>query len=304
MAAKKMDLTRRWLRWLAAPLLALLALLLLASVALAQEGGLVAPAPGQAVKGMVTVRGYADHTEFRKWQLDLLTDGNADQAHFLALGETPLPTAQVLTVFDTRGFADGEHLLRLRVVHTNLNYEEIFSPVTIRNHGGGGSALVGVLSAAAQTSATATAVATILPSPEPTPTPTPLATPAPIIRTDVPDGERWIAVDLSDQRLTAYQGDLPVFETMVSTGKTGWRTLPGTFAVYLKYRETRMRGDDYDTPDVPWTMYYSGDFAIHGAYWHDNFGTPVSHGCVNLRVDEAEALYAWAPMGARVVVNE
>ena len=64
-----------------------------------------------------------------------------------------------------------------------------------------------------------------------------------------------------------------------------------------------MRGPGYDTPDVPWTMYYSGSFAIHGAYWHDNFGTPVSHGCVNLRVPEAQALYDWSSVGTRVVVR-
>ncbi|MBK8795518.1 MAG: L,D-transpeptidase [Anaerolineales bacterium] len=97
---------------------------------------------------------------------------------------------------------------------------------------------------------------------------------------------------------------MAVFETTVSTGKPGFRTLPGEFAVYLRFEKARMRGIDYDTPDVPWTMYYSGDFAIHGAYWHDNFGRPVSHGCVNLRVPEAQALYTWADMGTRVVVNE
>ncbi len=129
--------------------------------------------------------------------------------------------------------------------------------------------------------------------------------PAPVaFRTDAPaDGKKWIEIDISDQHLTAWQGDVPVFETTVSTGKPGYRTLPGVFNVYSKYEQTRMRGVDYDTPDVPWTMYYSGGFAIHGAYWHNNFGTPVSHGCVNLRVPEAKALYEWAPMGTEVVVN-
>ena len=79
--------------------------------------------------------------------------------------------------------------------------------------------------------------------------------------------------------------------------------MPGIFQVYRKYEQTRMTGADYDTPDVPWTMYYSGGFAIHGAYWHNNFGTPVSHGCVNLRVPEAKALYEWAAMGTEVVVT-
>jgi lipoprotein-anchoring transpeptidase ErfK/SrfK len=132
------------------------------------------------------------------------------------------------------------------------------------------------------------------------------AAPAPIVfRADAPaDGKKWIEVDISDQRLTAWQGDVPVFETTVSTGKPGFRTLPGVFNVYRKYEKTRMTAYDYDTPDVPWTMYYSGGFAIHGAYWHNNFGTPVSHGCVNLRVPEAQALYEWAPMGTEVVVNQ
>ncbi|MBK8048168.1 MAG: L,D-transpeptidase [Anaerolineales bacterium] len=119
-----------------------------------------------------------------------------------------------------------------------------------------------------------------------------------------PDGKRRIEVDISDQRLTVWQGEVPIFETTVSTGKPGHRTLPGTFRVYHKYEQTRMTGPDYDTPDVPWTMYYSGDFAIHGAYWHNNFGTPVSHGCVNVRVPEARAIFEWADVGTEVVVHE
>lgn len=117
------------------------------------------------------------------------------------------------------------------------------------------------------------------------------------------DGERWIQIDLSDQTLTAYQGDVAVLHTYVSTGKDATPTVPGTFAVYLKYESQRMTGEDYDLPGVPWVMYYDGDFAIHGAYWHANFGVPTSHGCTNMRIDEAKALYEWAPMGTRVVVQ-
>ena len=117
------------------------------------------------------------------------------------------------------------------------------------------------------------------------------------------DGERWILIDLGDQTLTAYQGDVVVLHTYVSTGKPSTPTVPGTFAIYNKYASQHMTGDDYDLPGVPWVMYYDGDFAIHGAYWHANFGVPTSHGCTNMRIDEAKALYDWAPVGTRVVVE-
>jgi lipoprotein-anchoring transpeptidase ErfK/SrfK len=64
-----------------------------------------------------------------------------------------------------------------------------------------------------------------------------------------------------------------------------------------------MQGQDYDVPDVPYTMYYSGNYAIHGAYWHNQFGTPVSHGCVNVAVDHAEWLFNWTALGTPVIVK-
>jgi len=292
----------------------------------AQEGAITSPGTNESVSGVVAVRGYAEHPTFRKWQLDLLHAGQPVSAHFLALGEKPVPDVRLLTTFDSRHFPDGDYLLRLRVVHSNLNYEEILLPLAIQNGDAPADAsaaaapLEGETPAADAVSAAAAVtnrhLARLAESDdgsaeneeeaadadeEPS---TAAALPAPVFRTDVPDGERWIAVDISEQKLIAYQGETPVFETIVSTGKPGWRTLPGTFAVYLKYDKTRMRGPGYDTPDVPWTMFYSGDFAIHGAYWHNNFGTPVSHGCVNLRVEEAKALFEWAPMGTRVVVTD
>ena len=253
------------------------------------SNGIVAPTAGAEVAGVVSVQGVAAHPTFRKWQLDLLLDGNEQQAHFIALGEEPLAELGELTKLDTTSFHNGKHLLRLRVVYLGLNYDEFFTPITIAN--GNGSAPAADAANAEEAKDTEDAAA---------------AEPAPVVfRTDAPpDGKKWIEIDISDQKLTAWQGDVPVFETIVSTGKPGYRTLPGTFAVYRKYEETRMVGADYDTPDVPWTMYYSGGFAIHGAYWHNNFGTPVSHGCVNLRVPEAKALYEWAPMGTEVVVKQ
>lgn len=267
-------------RLLAGFLLGMLWLALNQPVASAEDGnGIVAPAAGDRLSGVMSVQGVAVHPTFRKWQLDLLTGEEKSQVHFLALGEKPLALPAELYALDTRHLPNGKHTLRLRVVYHGMNYDEYFVPIEVHNPG-----------APAQES-----------SGDAVPTESQPA----VFRTDAPaDGKRWIEVDISDQTLTAYQGDVPVFATTVSTGKPGWRTLPGKFRVYVKYEQTRMTGEDYDTPDVPWTMYYSGDFAIHGAYWHDNFGTPVSHGCINLRVPEAKALFEWSSVGTEVVVKQ
>lgn len=115
--------------------------------------------------------------------------------------------------------------------------------------------------------------------------------------------QRWIEINLSRQRLIAWQGRTPVYAVIVSTGTDEHPTLTGNFAIQSKYREARMRGEDYDVPDVPFTMYYDGSYAIHGAYWHHSFGTPVSHGCVNVAVNHAEWLFHWASIGTPVVVH-
>lgn len=114
---------------------------------------------------------------------------------------------------------------------------------------------------------------------------------------------RWIEVDLSDQRLVAWNGRKRVKTFIVSTGKKSTPTRTGTYAIQSKHRSTRMRGRGYNVPNVPYAMYYSGGYALHGAYWHKRFGTPVSHGCVNLRVSQARWLYNWAPVGTKVVVH-
>ena len=118
------------------------------------------------------------------------------------------------------------------------------------------------------------------------------------------DGERRIEVDLSDQTLSAWQGDVRIMYTSVSTGKWATPTVTGEYAVGRKYESQDMYGDDYYLPDVPWVMYFYEAFAIHGVYWHANFGTPSSHGCVNMRADEAAFLFDWAAPGTSVVVNE
>lgn len=114
---------------------------------------------------------------------------------------------------------------------------------------------------------------------------------------------RWIEVDLSSQRLYAWQNGKRIYSIRISSGKRGTPTRVGTYAIQRKYRAKTMRGRGYVAPNVPYTMFYSGGYAIHGAYWHNRFGTPVSHGCINLPVGQARKLYSWAGPGTRVVIR-
>lgn len=115
--------------------------------------------------------------------------------------------------------------------------------------------------------------------------------------------QQWIQIDLSEQRLTAWEGDTPVFSSTVSTGRPDEMTPTGVYEIQAKYRTARMQGDNYDIPDVPYTMYFSGSYAIHGAYWHNDFGSPVSSGCINLPLQDAAWLFDWAGTGTAVVVQ-
>lgn len=115
--------------------------------------------------------------------------------------------------------------------------------------------------------------------------------------------DHWIEINLSTQRLTAWEGAKPVHTVIVSTGKKNTPTIPGMFTIQSKRKIDRMKGDDYDIDDVPYAQYYSGGYAIHGAYWHKNFGTPVSHGCINLAVDHAKWLFNWSKTGNSVVIH-
>ena len=109
--------------------------------------------------------------------------------------------------------------------------------------------------------------------------------------------ERWVHVDTDEQTLTAYEGDRMVFATLVSTGRPGWETPPGLFRVWLKIRHARMHGHRvrYLVEEVPDILWFGRDVALHAAVWHDRFGTPVSHGCINLSLADGEWLFRWAP---------
>lgn len=129
------------------------------------------------------------------------------------------------------------------------------------------------------------------------------AAPAPAPSQPAASAGRWIDINLRTQRLTAYQGDTPVFSAIISGGLPATPTVVGRFAVYSKLTSTRMVGPGYDLPGVPYTMYFYKGYAIHGTYWHNNFGQPMSHGCVNMRTPDAAWLFNWASIGTPVVTH-
>ncbi len=138
--------------------------------------------------------------------------------------------------------------------------------------------------------------------PGPAPVPNNNTAAAPVSQAPGGDGRRFV-VDLSEQMLYAYEGDTMVRSTLVSTGLPQWPTVTGTYYIYLKYRSQRMRGPGYDLPNVPYVMYFYQGYGLHGTYWHNNFGSPMSHGCVNMPTSEAEWAFNWASIGTPVTVQ-
>ncbi|WP_437908420.1 L,D-transpeptidase family protein [Sorangium sp. So ce327] len=118
-------------------------------------------------------------------------------------------------------------------------------------------------------------------------------------------GRKWIDVSIDKQSLVAYEGTRPVYVTLVSTGadglgdpKTTRSTIQGLFRIHTKHVTVTMDGDEededpFDFRDVPFVQYFTEGFAFHAAYWHDDFGTPRSHGCVNLSPLDAAWLFEW-----------
>ena len=111
--------------------------------------------------------------------------------------------------------------------------------------------------------------------------------------------EKWIDVDLSEQRVVAYEGAQAVRAFIVSTGLPATPTVQGQFRIRMKVRSQTMAGGSaqygyYNLPNVEWVQYFYADYAFHGTYWHNNFGQPMSHGCVNMTNDDARWLFEWA----------
>jgi len=124
--------------------------------------------------------------------------------------------------------------------------------------------------------------------------------------------EKWVVINLTQQTVVAYEGDKPVFATLTSTGKGTTPTITGTYRVYRKVISHTMSGgtsdadkDPYTLDEVPWSMYFTQGYALHGAYWHDQFGAVRSHGCVNLSPADAKFLFSWTgptvPPGANAI---
>ncbi len=115
-------------------------------------------------------------------------------------------------------------------------------------------------------------------------------------------GERWLDVNVTKQTLVAYDGERPVFATLVSTGEAGLddhekttATKRGIFRIHTKHLSATMSsdevGEEFELRDVPYVQYFEDGYALHGAYWHDRFGTPKSHGCINLAPEDARRLF-------------
>ena len=156
---------------------------------------------------------------------------------------------------------------------------------------------------------------TITPTPSPTPTPTPTVIPT-FVNPNYQDAvrpfgvgsnERWVDVNLSTQTLRAYEGDTAVFTTLISSGTWDHPTVTGQFRVWLTYESQTMDGSllgyDYYLEDVPYVMYFYQDYALHGTFWHSNFGSPMSHGCVNLETSDAAWIYNFVSIGTLVNVH-
>jgi lipoprotein-anchoring transpeptidase ErfK/SrfK len=173
---------------------------------------------------------------------------------------------------------------------------------------------------------TASPTPTLTPTPTDTPTPTPTFTPTDTptpLPTDTPvpqigsynpppitnlppgvePGDRWIDVDLTNQRVYTYEGKSLIGSFITSTGTWRYPTVTGQYRIYVKYLYADMAGPGYYLPNVPYVMYFYKGYGIHGTYWHNNFGTPMSHGCVNLRTDDAGWVYNWSSIGTLVNIH-
>ncbi|MDD2921961.1 MAG: L,D-transpeptidase [Anaerolineales bacterium] len=138
---------------------------------------------------------------------------------------------------------------------------------------------------------------------EDTPTPEYVAPTAMAYAPVTGSGVHWIDVDLSQQRVYAYEGDAVVNSFIVSTGTWQTPTVTGEYHIWVKYVSAPMSGPGYYLPNVPYVMYFYGSYGLHGTYWHNNFGTPMSHGCVNLSIPDSEWLYNFSSVGTLVNVH-
>jgi cell division septation protein DedD len=156
--------------------------------------------------------------------------------------------------------------------------------------------------------ATPTETPTETPTPEPTATIPPAWLPAPIpefpgLPEGVGEGVPWIDIDLTHQTAYAYEGSRLVRSFIVSTGTWQYPTVTGTYHIYVMYQYADMAGPGYYLPSVPYVMYFYTGYGLHGTYWHNNFGTPMSHGCVNFTIDDAGWVFNFVSVGTVVHIH-
>jgi len=127
---------------------------------------------------------------------------------------------------------------------------------------------------------------------------------------DSTPSNKHIYVDLAKQRLYAYERGRLIKSFLISSGKVGFDTPIGKFYIFKKRPLVRMswfygpdNPNNYDLPNVPDVMSFKGPFTIHGAYWHNNWGHKMSHGCVNVSLPNADWLYQWTPEGTAVIIQ-
>jgi lipoprotein-anchoring transpeptidase ErfK/SrfK len=113
-------------------------------------------------------------------------------------------------------------------------------------------------------------------------------------------GQKWIEVNLTEQKTYAWEGDQLAGEFLISSGLPGTPTVQGIYRMRVRTRSQTMSGGDraagtyYSLPNVEWVQYFYQDYSFHGTYWHKNFGNPMSHGCVNMSNEDAEWLFRWS----------
>lgn len=127
--------------------------------------------------------------------------------------------------------------------------------------------------------------------------------------------DKYIEVDLTNQRLYAFENDEKVYEFIISSGS--WdRTPTGTFTIWTKIKSQKMSGGSkelgtyYYLPNVPYILFFYNDqvpkklgYSLHGTYWHNNFGVPMSHGCINMVTNEVAQIFNWAEVGTKIIIH-
>jgi lipoprotein-anchoring transpeptidase ErfK/SrfK len=150
---------------------------------------------------------------------------------------------------------------------------------------------------------TPTSTFTPLPTDTPPPPPPPASSYSPELPPGVGKGERWIDVNLTTQTASAFEGKNLIRTFVVSTGTWIHPTVTGSYPIYVKYKYADMAGPGYYLPDVPNVMYFYKGYGLHGTYWHNNFGTPMSHGCVNFTIPDSNWVFNFASLGTIVHVH-